>query len=214
MRTLIGFVIIVIGLGLFLEKLNVPGASAVLSAWWPFVIIAVGLMMWNGNRRHWFAPAFVVLFGVVLALEHFSVITQSVWELFWPGIILLVGVRVALGKPWGDRMKQETGPVSAAVYFSGLDRQVNGEVHQGEISAWFGGVKMDLRNAQFPEAVTLNVTAGFGGIEFLVPTSVRVVSHVTGIFGGSDDKTSAATGATKTLTLTGMAFFGGVSVKN
>lgn len=214
MRSLIGLVIIVLGLGLFLERLGVPGASYVLDGWWPFVVIAVGVLIWSGNRRQWFVPAVIVLFGLLMALDRFSFVTSSVWEMFWPAIVILVGVRIVYGKSWSNRAVADNGPASATVLFSGLERRVTGKLTESDISAWFGGAKLDLRQAEFSPSATLRVTAGFGGIEIFVPTSVKIVSHISGIFGGTDDKTTATPNATNTLTLTGTALFGGVSIKN
>jgi hypothetical protein len=82
------------------------------------------------------------------------------------------------------------------------------------VSAWFGGVKLDLRDAQFADQTTLNVSLGFGGLEVWVPKHVRIVTSVTPIMGGAEDKTQPDANATKTLTITGSALFGGVGVKN
>lgn len=214
MRTIIGFIIVLLGIGFLLQQLNVPWAETIIDAWWPFVIIAVGLTVWNGNRRQWFGPLVIVLVGVVIALDQTNVFSQSAWNYFWPMIIILVGGRLLLNRQGPPAMKAETGSADAQVFFSGVDRVVSGPFERGQVTAWFGGVKLDLRQAQFASDSTLNVSAGFGGVEILLPRSVRVVSKVTPVMGGMEDKSQPESGATHTLTIVGTAFFGGVGVKN
>jgi hypothetical protein len=44
MRNLFGLVIVLFGLGFLLEQTNVSWAHNLMAAWWPLVIIAVGLL--------------------------------------------------------------------------------------------------------------------------------------------------------------------------
>lgn len=215
MRALFGAIIVLLGVGFLLQQLNIPWANHLMDAWWPFVIIAVGLAMWNGNRRHWFGPMIVVLVGIILYVDQLNVLKQSAWSLFWPVVVILVGGRILLGRQFtAHQMKLETGSADATAIFSGVERRVVGPFARADVSAWFGGVKLDLRDAQFADQSQLNISTGFGGVEIMLPRSVRVVTHVTPIMGGAEDKTTPDGGATKTLTITGSAMFGGIGLKN
>lgn len=81
--------------------------------------------------------------------------------------------------------------------------------------AFWGGGKLDLREAVFRHRdVTIRAFAIMGGIEILVPEDAEV--HVTGlgIMGGFNHAASGAgaVGAPR-ITVTGLAFWGGVDVK-
>lgn len=214
MRNIFGLIIVLFGLGLLLQQFNVPGAESIMSAWWPLVVIAVGVLAWNGNRRHVFGPAMIILVGVIMLLDQLNLFSQSAWNLFWPIVVIAAGLRIVLGKSWMPGGQVDSGSADVNVFFSGAERAVTGLVSKSEINAWFGGVKLDLRQAQFDEQSTIRVTAAFGGVDIFVPKTVRIISKVTPILGGTDDKTSPDANATKTLTIIGSAMFGGVSIKN
>lgn len=213
MRNYFGLIIVLLGIAFLLQQLNVSWADNIINMWWPSVIILAGVLSWSGNRRQWFGPMIIVFVGLALLLDQLDVMTQSAWNFFWPLIIIFIGTKIFMGKSW-EKKGAETGGSSANATFSGVDRRVTGPFDRGNVSAWFGGVKLDLRDAQFADSTTLNVSAGFGGIEVWVPKSVRIVTKITPVMGGAEDKTHPDMNAGKTLTITGSAMFGGVTVRN
>jgi hypothetical protein len=105
-----------------------------------------------------------------------------------------------------------------AVFGGGHRRIDSQEFEGGDAVALFGGVQLDLRQAdtKLPE-LNIDITAAFGGVEIRVPETWAVSMRVTSIFGGYDDKTHAPPpGAAKppTLVITGAVIFGGLAVKN
>jgi predicted membrane protein len=215
MRKVIGIVIIIFGVGFLLQQMGVNGADKILSTWWPILIIGVGLMAWSSNRHAWFGPMIITLVGVISLLDTLHVFEQSAWNYFWPVIIIVIGLRFLGGKKWeGDKSQSTTSAeADTSVMFSGTDKIVTGKLDKADLSAWFGGIKLDLRSADIQDNAVVHVTAAFGGIEIMVPQNVKAINKVTGVFGGSENKTQA-TDTTKTLTITGTAIFGGVEIKN
>lgn len=214
MRNIIGLVIVIFGVGLLLQQMNVGWADTLTATWWPILIIAVGVLSWRSNRHTWFGPLIITLVGFTLLLDQVGGLSHSAWNYFWPLIIVLVGARIVMGKAWTEPKQETTSTADASVIFSGVDRKINGPFEHANVSAWFGGIKLDLRNAQFADNASLEVFAGFGGVDVFVPSGVRVTTKVMPLFGGADDKTHPSDGATKTLHITGTAMFGGVSIKN
>lgn len=214
MKNLFGLVIVVFGLGLLLQQLHVPGAENITAIWWPLVIIGVGVIAWQSNRQAWFGPLLIILVGFVILLNQLDVFEDSAWNIFWPVIIIVIGGRILMGQRWEGGPKRETGPADASVLFSGVERKVTGPLMHSSASAWFGGIKLDLRNADIAADAQLDITAAFGGIDILVPRTVKIVTKVSPFFGGAEDKSQPDAGASKTLTIRGTAMFGGVSVKN
>jgi len=105
-----------------------------------------------------------------------------------------------------------------AIFGGGHRRIDSQEFEGGDAVALFGGVQLDLRQAdtKLPE-LNIDVTAAFGGVEIRVPETWAVSMRVTSIFGGYDDKTHVpppGTAKPPTLVITGAVIFGGLAVKN
>ena len=100
--------------------------------------------------------------------------------------------------------------------FGGVERHGRWRVRaRSQVTAVFGGVDLDLRDADFDAPVVeLNVSACFGGIDLKVPAGITVRNETVNIFGGTEIKNvgEPVEGA-PTLVIKGTVFFGGVSVK-
>lgn len=92
------------------------------------------------------------------------------------------------------------------------------ELQGAWLTAIFGGITLDLRNARpAPEGASVNATAAFGGIDVLVPKGWRISVRSTPIFGGLDDKTDHSQPPpidAPTLHIDAVALFGGVEIKH
>lgn len=114
--------------------------------------------------------------------------------------------------------EQDTGEklVCSAV-FSGRDIHVdNSGFYGADLSALFGGIDINLKNALIKKNVTIEVKAIFGGIDLIMPSNVRVVVDVTPILGGVENGTRTPLGAdenTPTVYIKGTCLFGGIEVK-
>jgi predicted membrane protein len=91
----------------------------------------------------------------------------------------------------------------------------------GQITAVFGGVEIDLTDANMQaDEATLDINAIFGGIEIRLPETWQVAFRGTPIFGGISDKTRIRRSTDpsdprrKVLILSGAVIFGGVEIKN
>lgn len=116
--------------------------------------------------------------------------------------------------------KEDTGAADKLVcsaVFSGRDIHVDNSYFYGaDLSALFGGIDINLKNAMITKNVTIEVKAVFGGIDIIMPSNVRVVVDVTPIMGGVDNGTRTPLGAdenTPTVYIKGTCIFGGVEVK-
>jgi hypothetical protein len=79
---------------------------------------------------------------------------------------------------------------------------------------FWGGGEIDLREARFAEReVLIRAYAVMGGINIVVPEDVEVVVSGIGVMGGFDHgATGPGTPGGPRVTVTGLAFWGGVSV--
>lgn len=107
--------------------------------------------------------------------------------------------------------------IVCSAVFSGRDIRVDNSYFNGaDLSALFGGIDMNLKNALVKKNVTIDVRAVFGGIDIIMPAGVRVVVDVTPILGGVENGTRTPLGAdenTPTVFIKGTCLFGGVEIK-
>lgn len=104
-------------------------------------------------------------------------------------------------------------------FFGGVRRRIDAQDFEGgEAMAIFGGIRIDMdRAASKKDEIRIEANALFGGIDFRVPDTWAVTVRGTGIFGGYEDKTiEPRPSETKAphLIISGVAVFGGVTVKN
>jgi hypothetical protein len=108
----------------------------------------------------------------------------------------------------------ESNDVSLVAVFDGVNlRSRATSFRGGSMLAWYGGIDVDLREAQLAPDARISVTSLFGGISLRVPSEWRVESNVRAIAGGvgisgSDPDDPDA----PTLVLNGIAAFGGIGV--
>ena len=166
------------------------------------------------------------------------------WQ-FWPALIVLVGLAILLGRPRqrprrrrnnrladadaepeGNRNPSGNfpgGPGSGSgdswhstnVFSGGEERIASREFRGGEVTAIFGGTKLDLRDANLADgAATLEATVCCGGIELRVPRNWRVNLQTTTLLGGTENNRPqpAPAEATGELTVSGTVVLGGIQV--
>lgn len=216
----LGICIILFGLALTLDQLNVPHAAFLVKLW-PLILLALGAV----KLRHCegFNPGgfVLVLLGAYLLVANFS--PGGVADSLWP--LLLIGLGVFLVM---KSLRTRRGPVArpadgeamvdATAIFSGCRRQPQGQPFKGgDATAIFGGIELDLRSAEpSPDPMVLDVFILFGGGEIRVPPGWAVDIRTTSIFGGVGHKiadVAVAAGAPR-LVITGSTIFGGLEIRH
>ncbi len=188
-----------------------------IGRFWPLILIAIGvtkLVTPRGN--HDLIPGgFLLALGGLFLARNLGWLHVNPFVFFWPGILIFVGVTMLMrnlyGPDWWGGANPPRGPmppadggpvppadndsserITANIMFGGIHRKVNSHAFEGgQVSATFGGVELDLRDATMkgPQAF-LQADALFGGIELKVPDTWLVEVRGSGILGGYDDRTS------------------------
>jgi hypothetical protein len=97
----------------------------------------------------------------------------------------------------------------------GADRRARGPIAHVEVSAIMGGCDVDLRDAvPTVEPMAIQVFAMWGGIDIRIPPGWVVEIEAWPILGGVVDNTQAPALPAHRVILRGMAFMGGVEIKN
>jgi predicted membrane protein len=217
-QILTGLLVLALGVGFMFDALNIVDFSHSFSTWWPAIIIAVSVVALVSNPRMWMWPTATAAFGTLLLLRNFDVVNFNVWSLIWPTIIILVGLSILFRREGWDRPKDDSEDVvTATAIFSGQNlRSVSNKFKGGDVSAIFGGVDLDLRDAKIEGKATMNIFAAFGGVDIKVPEGWVIKVSGMPFFGGWEDKTKKPADAKNapTLKINGTCIFGGVSIKN
>lgn len=222
-----GAMLLLVGLAFLLDQLGIISISS-LWRFWPLLLVIAGVVHFASQRGAW--GLFLILAGVILQLNTLG-ITHFGWATFWPMMLIAMGLYVMWGssrwsaKPTAASTSASGDPrttLNEAVVFGGLERRMTSQDFQGgDITAIFGGVELDLTEAQMQASeATLAITAIFGGVEVRVPPTWQVAFRGAPIFGGVEDKTRTArkddpaNPDLKVLVITGAVIFGGLEIKN
>jgi predicted membrane protein len=229
---LIGAVIVLIGLMLLLDNLNIV---RIYDAWrfWPVILIVFGLSKIVDSRSptSYVWGGLMVLAGAIFLLDnlHLPFFNFDLGDLLWPLLVIGFGVsmllkaldrrRVLEGIPGGPAAVTDSS-LGAWAVFSSVKRRIDSpDFKGGEVAAVFGEVKIDLRKAGIAgDRAVIDVNALFGGIDIRVPETWTVVMKGAGIFGAFEDKTVPPRTdpgvKSPQLILTGTAVFGAAKVDN
>jgi hypothetical protein len=144
----------------------------------------------------------------------------NIWN-YWPLMLVAVGGRIvwqtlSVDTP-GERGVDTGSRVSAVAVMGGFDRKITSKEFQGgEITAFMGGGKLDLREAAPAGGqAVVTVFALMGGFEIIVPETWSLSLEVMPFMGGIEDKTTnSANPSAPRLVLRGFVMMGGVDIKN
>jgi len=101
--------------------------------------------------------------------------------------------------------------------FGGVKRTVLSKVFKGgEIVNIFGGAEVDFTRSDIQGPVIVEITQLFGGTKLLVPPHWQVVSDVSSVFAGVDDKRfgNPTQSPDKILYLKGISVFAGIDIRS
>lgn len=216
-----GIVLIVLGLLFALNALGITSIDIFFDGWWTlFIIVPSGIGLLSEREKT--GNVIGVIVGVFLLLCCRGIVSFSLlWKLLVPGIIVLIGLKLVITGLFGNRVNEIFSEIrknggetrTGCATFSGCNLNYDGEVFEGaELSATFGGVKCDLRNALIEKDCAISVSAVFGGVDILVPPNVNVKVSSNSLFGGISNKTATYKDA-PTLYINGTCMFGGVDIK-
>jgi hypothetical protein len=220
-QLVLGLTIAAAGVLFTLDNLDVLRAREYIR-YWPAALVAVGILQMLQAR----AAAGVVAGGIwifvgsVMLGNSLGLLRMNIWA-FWPLFLVIVGgriVRQAFSGDVRDQRGADAGSMTSAIaVMSGFDRKVvSQDFRGGELTAFMGGGKLDLRGAALSGGqAVVNLFAVMGGFEILVPDTWNVIVETTPFMGATDikAKTSADPSAPR-LVVRGFVMMGSVDIKN
>ncbi|MDJ1493893.1 DUF5668 domain-containing protein [Cytophagaceae bacterium DM2B3-1] len=231
-KFVVGAFLVAFGSVFFLKQLG-----TILPDWifkWPMILIIVGLITGAKHQYRYDQGWLIITLIGFIFLTKYIFPDLHIVRFIWPVAIITAGVWIIFGKQSFRREKKDK-----PYYYSSLeddetdhatdsteerldDVVVFGAIKKtilsknfrgGEAVAIFGGVELNLVNAEIPNRMELEITQIFGGTKLIIPSNWEVVSEVVTIFGGMEDKRRRLNGSfDKTLVLQGTSIFGGIEI--
>lgn len=216
-----GLVFITAGVIWALNEFNITNIDVFFNGWWTLFII-VPCVSGLFTEREKTGNIIGIVIGVFLLLCCQDILSFSMlWKLLVPAIVVVIGLKMVLTGLFGNKaneiMKKLRSegkePKAGCAIFAGCNLNYDGEVFEGaELTATFGGMECDLRNAVIEKDCAIQVSAIFGGIDILAPDNINVKVNCNSIFGGASNKTAVHQNA-PTIYVSGVCMFGGVEIK-
>jgi len=214
-----GTLLIVIGVIIGLNALEITNINLLFDGWWCFLIII---------------PCFIDLFkekektgniiGIVIGLFLFLACQDLInfdviWKLLIPFILIMIGLSFIFKDVFSKNIKNEMKKISKSKdeYISTFSAQkinIDEEFKGCELNAVFGSTECDLKNAIINKDVIIEANAIFGIVTIYVPENINVKITSTPIFGTvSDERKEKVKTADRTIYIKASALFGGVVIK-
>lgn len=219
-RIIIGTFIVLFGVSLLFDQLGLHtilgfSIESLIDRYWPLLLVVLGIFAIQKGSIS--SGIMLSIAGIVFLAS--SVFLFNAWEIVWPILIIGIGIITLTKKPDVKVIEavEANDKVDVTAVFWGIEEKITSKLFRGgSVTAIFGGVEFDLREAVMArEGGTLEVTAIFGGVEITVPPTMGVVVRGEGTFGGWENHyTTVSDQDAPTLIITGNAIFGGVEVKN
>ena len=226
---LLGIVLMFLGLFLIADLADiVPWRMRDFLFTWQALLIFLGLIFLS-NKENKGTGVILIVIGSFFLLPRVIDVPYYWRSLFWPSLLILLGVVVIFGSRrrgsggtyfGGSKRKGSTEDLLDDVdVFGGGDRIINSQNFQGgKITHIFGGSKYDMSNARLaPGRNHLEIVWIFGGSKFIIPEGWDVKVEVTSIFGGFSDKrvrSMVVKDTDRSIIISGTCIFGGGEIVN
>jgi predicted membrane protein len=215
-RILVGFVLIALGALFLLDQSDVLDSGDLLADWWPMVFVVAGFLYLSFSPRHIMVPAVLIILGLALLARSLDFVPDWVQTVFWPLVLVAVGLWVMFGSGLGAAGVQSGDRVNSLVAFFGRE-VVNESQHfgGGSIFTVFGATEVDLRRARpVPEGAAMDVVVAFGGVDIVIPEGWRVEVKGIPLFGGWSNKVSRdlVSADAPLLSIEALVAFGGLDI--
>ena len=217
---LIGVLLISIGLIFALNTLGITSIDIFFDGWWTLFIIVPCICGFFSDHDK-VGPAIGLVIGVVLLLWEQEIIDiTKLLKLIWPAALVLVGIKIIASTLFKKKdnesfPKNRPTPSSYSAVFSGQDLKFEGQVFEGaSLTAAFGGIDCDLRNAIIEKDVFINASAAFGGIDIFLPDDLNLRVKSSAIFGSVEyKKNRKRIEGAHTVYVNADVAFGGIEIK-
>lgn len=223
-----GLILILAGIVLLLDQMNILEFGFIISTYWPIILIVLGFMGLLSKDSSKIGNLVLIAVGGFFQLRSLGYINISIFEILWPSILIIIGLSLIFERRSGKH-KSEVDPekwekdnivnedvIDYFTVFSGVENSnYSKNFKGGKLTAIFAGIELDLMDAEiYDNTAVVMVTALFGGVELIVPAHWNVEIQATPILGGIENHTKFNSDENApTLKIKGTAIFGSIEIK-
>ncbi len=228
-RTLLGFILIIIG-GIFLLQQTDIGLPFEVPSFlfkWPMILVLLGLYFFFSRENRTTGLILLSIGLVFLAPYVFGVGLSVVITYAIPIALIIAGILFLFPRTLGGIKKKgewinevNDKTVNAVHVFSGGKTVIESdEFVGGEVVCVFGGADIVFHeNTVIRDSASLEVSCIFGGCNIYVPQDWTVKTAISNIFAGVEDQRykngrAAGTDPSKVLHIKGGLIFSGLEIK-
>ena len=218
-----GIVLIIVGVIIGGNALGITNINIFFDGWWTFFIIIpcfIGVI----KDQEKTGSTIGLLIGIALLLGCQNILNfELIWKLAFPTILVVIGLSMIFKDTLGSKVNEEIKKISknrnnvneCCATFSGQNIKIENEKFTGaDLTAVFGGVKCNIKNAIINQDVVINASGIFGGVEIYVPENCNVKIKSSSIFGGVTDKKNYKENPEgHIIYINATCMFGGVEIK-
>ena len=223
-----GLFFIVIGVGFAGNAMDFWDFHLFFDGWWTlFIIVPCFISMIQSGFGTGSTVGFIV--GVLLFLNYRVNFHFNLWGLIVPLILVFIGVRMMFQGAFRKKVNYDEsyyGPTDGGYSNSGSVKpdysavfstnrvHVTEQFYTTNISAVFGAVVLDLRDAIISGDCEINAQAVFGHADIYLPGNVKVKVNNIPVFGGVSNRyTQSADPTAPTVYINSTCMFGGIDIK-
>ena len=219
-----GIVLIVLGIIIGGNALGITDINIFFDGFWTlFIIVPCFIGLFKDKEKT--GNLIGLLIGIVLLLCCLDILDfDMIWKLILPAVLIIIGLSLIFKNTFDHKISEEirklnknkTNDNEFCATFSEQNAKFDGEKFNGaDLTAVFGSVNCDIKNAIIENDVVINVSTIFGGADIFVPENAKVKIKSSSIFGGVDEKRKNQTEnkETHTIYINATCIFGGVDIK-
>lgn len=218
-----GIVLVAVGVIWGINTLGIANIDIFFDGWWTlFIIVPCFIDLFNPKEGKT-GNLIGLVIGLLLLLSCQGLLDFSmIWRLFFPIVLIILGLSCVFKNIFNQKINQKIKELNKnkkdskeyCATFSGQKLDFSDEQFTNcDLTAVFGGVDCDLRDAIIDKEAVINASAIFGGVTIKVPKDINVKVNSTSIFGGVDNKIKNKEDAKATIYINATCLFGGVELK-
>ena len=215
-----GIALIAIGVIIGMNSLGIANINIFFKGWWTLFIIVpcfIGLF----DKENITSNFIGLVIGISLLLGIRDVIEFKILsKLFIPFILVSIGISIVFSEKIKNNITSKIKSVEknglesiCATFASQNINKANDNFKGANLDAIFGGIILDLKNANMENETVIKASSIFGGIDIILPSDVNVKVKSTPIFGGVSNKIMNNNENNKVIYIEAFCLFGGIEIK-
>lgn len=220
-KMLCGIVLIILGIIIGLNSLNITNINLFFNGWWTlFIIIPCIINLFNKKGK--IQSNLIGLFiGILLLLICNNVIDiEIIAKLTIPVILVLIGINLIINNISANKitnkinknMNNDIETITATFSEQKVTKE-NISFRSTILDSVFGSITLDLKESKIAKESIIKVSSIFSKIDIILPENVNVYVKATPIFGSVNNKKENSNQTTKDIYIEAFSLFGGVSIK-